>query len=129
MPGWNGQRIRQHTKLTLEKKILPPLLPGLELATFGSRVRRSYQQAILHSLPPPPGGNLAFSLFTPTVPARIRTRNLSITSPALLPTSYPGSRQHYHLQIENSKDRYGRRAHDGWVKMPESTDRQIERNL
>ena len=24
----------QHTKLTLEKKILPPLLPGLELATF-----------------------------------------------------------------------------------------------
>ena len=24
----------QHTKLTLEKKILPPLLPGFELATF-----------------------------------------------------------------------------------------------
>ena len=36
----------QHTKLTLEKKILPPLLPGLELATFRSRVRRSNQQAI-----------------------------------------------------------------------------------
>ena len=36
----------QHTKLTLEKKILPPLLPGFELATFRSRVRRSYQQAI-----------------------------------------------------------------------------------
>ena len=36
----------QHTKLTLEKKILPPLLPGFELATFWSRVRRSYQQAI-----------------------------------------------------------------------------------
>ena len=36
----------QHTKLTLEKKILPPLLPGFELATFGSRVRRSNQQAI-----------------------------------------------------------------------------------
>ena len=31
----------QHTKLTLEKKILPPLLPGFELATFRSRVRRS----------------------------------------------------------------------------------------
>ena len=31
----------QHTKLTLEKKILSPLLPGFELATFRSRVRRS----------------------------------------------------------------------------------------
>ena len=30
-----------HTKLTLEKKILPPLQPGFELATFRSRVRRS----------------------------------------------------------------------------------------
>ena len=30
----------QHTKLTLEKKILPPPLPGFELATFRSRVRR-----------------------------------------------------------------------------------------
>ena len=36
----------QHTKLTLEKKILPPLLPGFELATFRSRVWRSNQQAI-----------------------------------------------------------------------------------
>ena len=36
----------QHTNLTLEKKILPPLLPGFELATFRSRVRRSNQQAI-----------------------------------------------------------------------------------
>ena len=41
---------QQHTKLTLEKKILLPLLPGFE-----------------------------------------RTRNLSITSPALLPSSYLGS--------------------------------------
>ena len=42
----------QHTKLTLEKKILPPLLPGFELTTFRSRVWRSYQPAILdpHSL-------------------------------------------------------------------------------
>ena len=31
----------QHTKLTLEKKILPPLLPGFELVTRQSRVRRS----------------------------------------------------------------------------------------
>ena len=36
----------QHTKLILEKKILPPLLPGFELATFRSRVWRSCQQAI-----------------------------------------------------------------------------------
>ena len=25
--GWNGHRMSQHTKLSLEKKILPPLLP------------------------------------------------------------------------------------------------------
>ena len=40
----------QHTKLTLErekkKKTLSLLLPGFELATFRSRVRRSKQQAI-----------------------------------------------------------------------------------
>ena len=36
----------QHTKLTQEKNVLPPLLPGLEPATFRSRVPRSYQQAI-----------------------------------------------------------------------------------
>ena len=46
--GWNGQQ-SQHTKLTLEKKILRPLLPGLELTTFRSRVRRSNQQAITAS--------------------------------------------------------------------------------
>ena len=40
--GWNGYRNKgQHRKLTLEKKILPPLLPGLESGTFRSRVRRS----------------------------------------------------------------------------------------
>ena len=32
----------KHTKLTREKKILQPLLPGFELATFRSRVRRPY---------------------------------------------------------------------------------------
>ena len=36
----------QHTKLTLEKKILLLLLPGFELTTFRSRVWGSYQQAI-----------------------------------------------------------------------------------
>ena len=43
----------QHTKLTLDEKILPPLLPGYEVATFRSRVRRSNQQAI----PAPPSEN------------------------------------------------------------------------
>ena len=36
--GWNGHNKRQHTKLTLEKKILPLLLLGFELANFQSRV-------------------------------------------------------------------------------------------
>ena len=45
--GWNGYRNKsQHRKLTLEKKILPPLLPGLEPGTFRSRVRRSNHWAI-----------------------------------------------------------------------------------
>ena len=45
--GWNGHRIEsQDTKLTLEKKILPPLLSGFELATFRSLVRRSNQPFI-----------------------------------------------------------------------------------
>ena len=35
----------QHRKLTLEKKILPPLLQGFEPATFRSRVRRSNHRA------------------------------------------------------------------------------------
>ena len=40
--GWNGYRDKsQHRKLTLEKKILPPLLQGFEPATFQSWVRRS----------------------------------------------------------------------------------------
>ena len=37
--GWNGYRNKsQQRKLTLEKKILPPLLLGFEPATFQSRV-------------------------------------------------------------------------------------------
>ena len=44
---WNEYRNKsQHRKLTLEKKILPPLLPGLEPATFRSRVRPSNHSAI-----------------------------------------------------------------------------------
>ena len=40
----------QHRKLTLEKKILLPFLPGFDRAIFRSRVRRSYPQAIPASL-------------------------------------------------------------------------------
>ena len=36
----------QHTKFTIEKKILPPLMPRIELATFRSRVRCSYHHTI-----------------------------------------------------------------------------------
>ena len=40
--GWNGYQIKsQHRKLTLEKKILPPLLHGFEPTTFQSLVRHS----------------------------------------------------------------------------------------
>ena len=45
--GWNGYRNKsQHRKLTLEKKILPPLQQVFEPATFRSRVRRSNHGAI-----------------------------------------------------------------------------------
>ena len=45
--GWNGYRNKsQHRKLTLEKKILPPLQQGVNPATFRSRVRRSNHRAI-----------------------------------------------------------------------------------
>ena len=45
--GWNGYRNKnQHRKLTMEKKILPPLLPGLEPETFRSRVRHSNHWAV-----------------------------------------------------------------------------------
>ena len=45
--GWNVYPNKsQHRKLTLEKKILPPLQQGFEPATFQSRVRRSNHWAI-----------------------------------------------------------------------------------
>ena len=51
--GGNGYRnLSQHRKLTLEKNILPPLLPGMEPETFRSRARRSATQ--LSPLLPPP---------------------------------------------------------------------------
>ena len=48
--GWNGHRNKsQHRKLTLEKKILPPLLQRFEPATF-----RSESGALTTELSPPP---------------------------------------------------------------------------
>ena len=45
--GWNGYRNKsQYRKLTMDKKILPPLQQGFEPATFQSRVRRSNHWAI-----------------------------------------------------------------------------------
>ena len=45
--GWNEYRNKsQHRKLTLEKKILPPLQQGFEPATFRSRDRRSNHWAV-----------------------------------------------------------------------------------
>ena len=45
--GWNEYRNKsQHRKLALENTILPPLLPGLEPATFESRIRRSNHCAL-----------------------------------------------------------------------------------
>ena len=45
--GRNGHRSKsQHKQLTLEKKFLPLLLPGLEPAIFQSRGRRSNHRAI-----------------------------------------------------------------------------------
>ena len=41
IPEKRKEKKSQHRKLTLENKILPPLLPGLELPTFRSRVRPS----------------------------------------------------------------------------------------
>ena len=39
--GWNSyQNESRHGKLTMEKKTIPPHLPGIEPATFRSRVRR-----------------------------------------------------------------------------------------
>ena len=52
--GSNGYRNKsQHRKLTLEKKIVPPLPQGFELATFQLRVRRSNHRVI-----PAPYGKL-----------------------------------------------------------------------
>ena len=46
--GWNGYRNKsQHRKLTQQKKIRPPLLPGLEPKTFRSGIWRSTNELSL----------------------------------------------------------------------------------
>ena len=70
----------QHRKLTLAKKILPPLLQGFELATFRSRVRRSYQQADLLGNIRPQSSQLAEPLWTdPGIMNGISVRDLIST--------------------------------------------------
>ena len=60
---WKGYRNKsQHRKLTLEKKILLPLLLGFEPRTFQSRVRRSNQWAI-----PTPGHFTQAQVHTPSI--------------------------------------------------------------
>ena len=69
--GWNGYRNKsQHRKLTVEKKILPPLQQGFEPATFRSRVRRSNRWAI------------------PAPPWRIWIAELFVTKPGMLMHHY-----------------------------------------
>ena len=56
--GWNGYRNKsQHRKLTLEKKILPPLLSRLEPANFRIRAQNSTTETLSHptSSPAPQG--------------------------------------------------------------------------
>ena len=70
--GWNGYRNKsQHRKLTLEKKIIPPLLQGLEPATFQSWVS-NHSCRDLNLLP--------FNHEYPTTPAGTWTCYLSIMS-------------------------------------------------
>ena len=45
-PGWNGHWNKSRTKLTLEKKIIAPLLQGFEPTTFLSQVWRFNHWAI-----------------------------------------------------------------------------------
>ena len=44
--GETDMEMSQHRNFTLAKKILPPLLPGLEPATYRSQVRRSNHRVI-----------------------------------------------------------------------------------
>ena len=53
---WNRYRKSQHRKLTLAKKILPPLLPGLEPRTF------DHESAIVLSNPSPTINNITQSI-------------------------------------------------------------------
>ena len=69
----------QHTKSTLEKKILPPLLPGFELATFRLRVRRSNQ----HAIPDTPTTTTTTTTTT-TAAAAITTTTTTTTEPGWL---------------------------------------------
>ena len=53
---------------------------------------------------------------SPAAPARIRTRNLLITSPELLPTSYPGSPSEIYVH-----DYMQGKTDDDWILMKDRT--------
>ena len=79
----------QHTKLTLEKKILSLLLPGFKLATFRSRVWCSNQQAIP-------------AIFMPGVSSCLVSKAVELSSAVLLCTStiLGSGLGHEHLKIK-----------------------------
>ena len=83
--GGNGHRSKSQGKqLTLEKKFLPLLLPGLEPAIFQSRVRRSNHRAIPdpHLIKTVGGGKKREQLNTATIFGRemINKRPVSVCS-------------------------------------------------
>ena len=63
--GWNGYRNEsQHRKLTLEKKILPPLLSRLESANFRMRAQNTTIEILPHpTTSPDPQGVLRDDVF------------------------------------------------------------------
>ena len=67
--GWNGHR-KKLTKVDSGEENFPPLLPGFELATFRSRVRRSYHQAI-------PAPSTRLSNYRPTSTSQTLVEKLS----------------------------------------------------
>ena len=73
----------QHTKLTLEKKVLPLLLPGFELATFWSGVWRFTKR--LSQPPCETVGLVKLSSFLTHMSAELQTERLTVISSSFVP--------------------------------------------
>ena len=115
----------QHTQLTLEKKILPPLLPRFELTSFRSPVPTLYQQAIprldtvwnwqTRNQLPHLVLRCAFSAFEWTVGSLFRTPSAKVNIPSQLPyreqtrkhswTRLPLVDEIYQSTFPNNKDK------------------------